>query len=404
MSESISESALPDKLKKLWLRAVAAVEMKNHGYAISILQNVLREEPAFLEGRQVLRACSLKKAREAGPKKGLVISQGAMGIKGKIKKDPKNAMLEIEKRLESEPKSVELNEMLFEAAKLAGLPDTAAFALTTIRENHEENTKSLHKLAEHYMIQGQIEMAAEVYTEIVKRDPSDGDASKAARDASAKHSMAQGGWDGGGDFRSKMRNQGEAAELEQAGRSGMTMEQMEQQEATLGAKYAEDPNNIDVVRRLADLSERMEKWEQAHSYYAWAFSLSSSDTALQNKVEQVADKMRQAQLTTLETEIATDGPDVEEKKALLAQLRGEATETRITEARARVDRNPTYSRTSACEEQPFASFEIHAHSWQMLSQERYVRHCRHPLQRCDFRDALDGQFQERRSIQSGNCL
>lgn len=340
-AETIPESGLPDKLKKLWLKAVAAVEMNNHGYAISLLQGILREEPAFLEGRKVLRQCALKQVRDAGPKRGLDMSQGGMGIKAKIKKDPKDAMIEIEKRLEATPKSIDLNELLFEAANLAGLPETAAFALTTVRENHEDNTKSLHKLALHYMQQDQIEKAAEVYNEITNRDPSDGAASKAARDASARHSMKQGGWDGGGDFRSKMRNQEQAAELEQAGRSGMTKEQIEQQIITMGARYAEDQNNLDVVRRLADLYERYEDWESAHSYYNWASTLSPHDSALQNKVEEAKDKMRQAQIKALEKEVLEDGPDVEEKRAILAELQASSTEERIAEARTRVDRNPT---------------------------------------------------------------
>jgi tetratricopeptide (TPR) repeat protein len=338
---SVPESALPDNLKKLWLKAISAVEMNNHGYAINLLQSILKEEPAFLEGRKVARACGIKIARDAGPKKGLTMSQGTMGLKGKMKKDPRATIIEIEKRLESEPTNVDLNECLFEAANLAGLHETAAFALTTIRENHEGNAKSLHKLAEHYLLQGQTEKAAEVYNEIVKRDPSDGAASKKGRDASAMASMKQGGWDSTGDFRSKMKNASEAAEIEQASRSGMTREQIDAQIVVLGAKYAEDPNNLDIVRRIADLYERKEDWENAYSYFHWAFTLSKSDSALQNKAESMADKLRQHQIKTLEAEVAQGGPEADEKKAILDQMKGQAIDERIQEARARVERNPT---------------------------------------------------------------
>src|SRR5258708_29634899 len=46
-----TEKELSASLHALWLKAVAAIELRNFGYAISLLQEILTQEPEFLTGR-----------------------------------------------------------------------------------------------------------------------------------------------------------------------------------------------------------------------------------------------------------------------------------------------------------------------------------------------------------------
>src|ERR1041385_5254695 len=39
-----------------WLKADAAIGLRNFGYAISLLQGILKQEPEFLTGRRLLRS------------------------------------------------------------------------------------------------------------------------------------------------------------------------------------------------------------------------------------------------------------------------------------------------------------------------------------------------------------
>ena len=57
----------------------------------------------------------------------------AASLKGNslVKKDPKAAMELAEKSLENDPTNPQINHLLKEAAKAAGYPDIAAFALET---------------------------------------------------------------------------------------------------------------------------------------------------------------------------------------------------------------------------------------------------------------------------------
>src|SRR5439155_1074413 len=50
-----TEKELSEDQRAHWLKAVAAIELRNFGYAISLLQGILKQEPQFLTGRQLLR-------------------------------------------------------------------------------------------------------------------------------------------------------------------------------------------------------------------------------------------------------------------------------------------------------------------------------------------------------------
>jgi hypothetical protein len=56
-----TEKELSEAQRSHWLKAVAAIELRNFGYAISLLQGVLRQEPEFLTGRQLLRRAETAK-------------------------------------------------------------------------------------------------------------------------------------------------------------------------------------------------------------------------------------------------------------------------------------------------------------------------------------------------------
>ena len=60
-----TEKELSESLRALWLKAVSAIELRNFGYAISLLQEILKQEPEFLTGRQLLRRAEVTKSKSA---------------------------------------------------------------------------------------------------------------------------------------------------------------------------------------------------------------------------------------------------------------------------------------------------------------------------------------------------
>ncbi len=117
-----------------WLKAVAAIELRNFGYAISLLQGILRQEPQFLTGRQLLRRTEVTKRRSA-KKSFFNISTAPLAVmkaQREIKRNPKHAVEMLEKVLEDEPYNRQANLVLKEAALAAGWPEIAVFALRTL--------------------------------------------------------------------------------------------------------------------------------------------------------------------------------------------------------------------------------------------------------------------------------
>jgi tetratricopeptide (TPR) repeat protein len=276
----ITAKDLPKNLSDLILKADAAIEQSNLSYAVKLLMSVLKLEPGFLEGRKKLRAAEMV---IAGPPKKKGLFGGALGLgklKSQSKKDPVGVLDGIEKELEKDPYNAAANDLLFDSAMRANMLDTAAFALETVRKGTPENTKLLHKLAEFYINRNMPDHSAAVYKDICKVDPTDTDAVKGEKDATARASMARS-QDSSGGFLKK--DNAATLELEKLSRAAMTSDQLEEKRDGLIEDYNADVNNFDISKRLADVYEQMEDWAMAHQMYDWAHSLSSGDVALKQK-------------------------------------------------------------------------------------------------------------------------
>src|SRR5207247_5500712 len=126
-----TEKELSETQRSHWLKAVAAIELRNFGYAISLLQGILKQEPEFLTGRQLLRRAEVTRTK-AAKKSMFNISTAPIAVmkaQRELKKDPKHAVEMIEKVLEDEPYNKQANLALKQAAVAAGWPEIGIFAL-----------------------------------------------------------------------------------------------------------------------------------------------------------------------------------------------------------------------------------------------------------------------------------
>lgn len=327
MIEAISENQLDQSQADLWNKACQAVEVKNYGYAINLLKAIVTHLPGFLEARKVLRACEIR--LNPTPKKKGLFGGARVSVS---KKDPAVTMTSAEDALEADPYSEGANEALFNAAREAGLMDTASFALETVREGHPENKKLLHVLADFYIEHSKFEEAAGVYHDILKVDPADSVAKKGETACMARASMSKK-WDADAGRK-------EAADLGKADKQGMTRQEMEDRLAALSAQYANDQQNLAIVRDIAGVYEQMEDWGNAYSFYSYAYSLSGSDISLKSRAEAMNAKIRQGQLAELERQAAAN-PDDPEVLAKLDEARMAIALQMVEDAKARVETNPT---------------------------------------------------------------
>src|SRR5205807_5457020 len=167
-----TEKELNETQRSHWLKAVAAIEMRNFGYAISLLQGILKQEPEFLTGRQLLRRTEVTKYK-AVKKSFFNISTAPIAVmkaQRELKKNPKRAMEMVEKVLEEEPYHRQANLVLKEAAAAAGWPEIGVFALRTLLEEDQRDLKLLQELAELYGAMGQSDQEVEIYNRISEID------------------------------------------------------------------------------------------------------------------------------------------------------------------------------------------------------------------------------------------
>lgn len=336
----VTEAEIPEASRALYLKGMSAAETSNFDFAIKLLQQVVKDNPGFLEGRQLLRKCAIKNTGGAKKKKGLLGGMTGKKLQSIAKKDPKEGINAAEEELAETPYSPDANDVLFDCANLLGLRETAFFALETVREGSPEKTSLLHKLAEHYLSVNEPEKASEVYNTIVKEDPTDSSALKGAKDSIARASMKKGGWSETADISAMKKDAGETAALEAANRTAMTRGQLEEKRDQLAANYAQDQHNLFNVRELADIYEQLEDWGNAATFYDWAFQISSNDTALQHKASEMKERLAEEEVKNLEKS-ASENPDDPEVQERLEALKSARVAQQVETAKERVEQNPT---------------------------------------------------------------
>ena len=342
-----TEKELSEDQRAHWLKAVAAIELRNFGYAISLLQGILKQEPQFLTGRQLLRRTEVTRLKTA-KKKFFNVSTASVAVmkaQREMKKDAKRAVELIEKILEDEPYNKQANLALKDAAVAAGWLETGVFALQTLLEENARDTKLLHELARLYHELGESEREVEIYNRISAIDPADAAAMRLGKDASARDSMKSGGWAAAASYRDLIKDKEAAVSLEQQSRMQLTEESLGRQIAEVYALHEAEPQNIDIARRLGALSEQKDDLDAAIAWYRYASDLTQgSDPGLIRKISDLRVKVTEREIAALEESIANNAGDtmvLTEKNSALAAAKKRRAEMLIEEARKRVERNPT---------------------------------------------------------------
>jgi len=342
-----TEKDLGEAQRSHWLKAVAAVEMRNFGYAISLLQGVLKHEPEFLTGRQLLRHAEVAKLK-AEKKKLFNLSTASIGVmkaQRELKKDPKRMIELLEKVLEDEPYNRQANLALKEAAVAAGWPEIGVFALQTLLEEKPADAKLLHELARLYHGMGAPDLEVETYNRITAADPLDTDALRLGKDASARASMKTGGWTEAESYRDLIKDKELAVSLEQQNRMALTGDSLEQQISEIYARHEAEPESVDHSRKLGALYEQKEDFESAIAWFQYAADLTNgTDPGLVRKVSDLGMKQSERQIAEHEEFLSRHSPEHEsyaERAAALPEARKQRLEILIGDARKRSERNPT---------------------------------------------------------------
>jgi tetratricopeptide (TPR) repeat protein len=343
-----TEQELSGAALDLWKRGKAAADSNNRDYAVQLFADLLKREPSFLGGRQLLRAVEIQrfKAQSALSRQlgGVKTAGAAMKAAGALKKNPSEALVLAEEVLAADPYNAKGNEVLGEAAQALGLPEIAILARETIADANPNDKKNLHTLAQLCLKLSDFNRAISVFERILAIDPRDGDAQSGMKNATAQLASSTGGWEKGGDFRDSLANKDQAIQLEQQQKVANTADAIAEQIERLSHQVSAHPNNLVYPKQIADLYLKQEDYENAIVWYTYTFEQSGkTDASLEKTIGNLQIKKVDHDIANARAnaEASAADPEVQQQwNDYLAQLVTYRKQLALETAQARVQRYP----------------------------------------------------------------
>jgi len=342
-----SERELSPSNREMVNRSKSAAQSKNYDYAISLLQNVLKAEPLFLDGRRYLRAVEIEKynALSSFNRQMINMKSGSAAVKlaGVGKKDPAEQLSLAEEVLAIDPFQSKANALIADAGTALGFPEFKAFAYETLAKGKPTDKAILNTLASTYMELKEATKAEKTYERILEIDPRDGEALSGLKNASAAHASRSGGWETASDYRGALKNKTEAEQLESASRIVKSVEAIDEQIALHFAKHQADPANPAHSKAIGQLFAQKNDHVNAIQFYEHAFAAGNRvDSALEKIIGDLRLKKTEHELQDLKTAHAqqTDPELQAQYLAAIEQKENEINEVRLFQAEARVRAHP----------------------------------------------------------------
>jgi tetratricopeptide (TPR) repeat protein len=328
----------------LFTKGNDALQRENYDYAINLFNQVLDKEPTLYDARRALRNAQLRKSGSGGGFfKKMLSSAGSspMVAKGQLalRSDPAAALQIAEQILNSDPNSGPAHRLIVEAATIMQMPKTAVLSLEILVRNSPKDIDVAIKFASALADVGEVVRAERFLTELSRSYPNDGDLTHALKDISARRTMDKGGYDaladGSGSYRDILKNEAEAVSLEQENKQVKTEDTAQRLIEEYELRLKTDPQNLKLLRDLADLYNQKKDHDRALSYLnRLKASGSGADASLDRGIAETMVRKFELQISQLDPE----APDHAEQ---LAKLQAEQKAYQLAECQKRAERFPT---------------------------------------------------------------
>ncbi len=291
MIEEFPISQLDPRLVKQ-LEAADKACQTDSNYSTEIYSAILKQSIGCLELRKKLRALQLRMAQNSTKGfSGLLgkVTAAPFMLRGKSDKDPEGMLNKAEDLIAKSPGNVLAHQMLADAAANLGMMNTAVFAYETIRRIQPKDLRNLKDLGDAYLDAGDTESAIGIGGEIMKINPSDGDAEDLMKRASVAVAMNKGKWEESEDFRAQLKDEAEAQSLEQAAKAVTDSKGLEELIRQTYEKFEQEPENINHYKKLSDYYQRYGDLENAIAWIQEARKQEAgqADVSLEEKERQL---------------------------------------------------------------------------------------------------------------------
>jgi tetratricopeptide (TPR) repeat protein len=291
---------IPRHLREQYEKGKTAFDRKNFDYAVDIFKQVLKQEPAFYDCREALRASQFKKSGGSttmfrkmlsGASSSPLVAKGQLALA----KNPVDAIAIAEDILSSDPNSAAGHKLLGEAAMLCDLPKTAILSLEIGVKNSPKDEEVKKNLARAYSAAGQGDKAEAIFTELMRLHPQDIRLVQELKDISAKKTLKEGGYealaDGSGSYRDILKDKDRAVAMEQEGRQVKTEDVAQNMIAGLEDRLTREPANLKLLRSVAELYEQQKNYDKTlETYQRIVAQEGGTDASLQKVIAETTVK------------------------------------------------------------------------------------------------------------------
>ncbi len=331
------------EVRLLYERGSEALQRQNFDYAITLFKQVLEREPGFFECRKALRHAQLAKAGDkTGLLKKIVTTAGMSTLLGKgqlvLHQDPIEAINIAEQILSADPHNWHAYKLLGQAALAADMPRTAVLSFElALKHAHKDKTLAL-QLADALVKAGDQSRAEKVLTELQRVYPNDLEVAQALKDVSAQRTLQEQGYEaianGTGSYRDILRNEQQAIALEQQQRIVKSEETLDKLIAEHEAQLKAEPNNLRILRALADLYTQRKRFADALACYERVRAVEgATDPSLEKIIATIA-------VRRFDEELAKLDPNAPDYVQQAEKIRAEKLAYQLDECRKRAERFP----------------------------------------------------------------
>lgn len=315
MPKSLSDTH--QRVRESYHRVQEAVRKDNVPYAIDLLLTILEMEPELDEQRKELRELQMGqlKKKKANPLSSVTGMGKLMAVKSAIKKTPEKALPAAEELMKVDPLNSSFMETYEEAAKAAEYPQAAAILYREVLKVDKSNEDLWERLGKLYLEMGEASQANDAFIRLGDLKPNDQQVIKWIKDTSAMDSMTKGGWEQEGDFRNKLKDESEASELEQAGRSQQKLSDMDRLITNQRKRLEAEPENLNLYRPLADsLVKAGQLQEGLDVLYQADEKANHADPMIQRAISETTVKIYDHNIKVLREEGDEDGAKEQEEE------------------------------------------------------------------------------------------
>jgi tetratricopeptide (TPR) repeat protein len=340
-----SLNELPRDLRMLFQKGNDALVRENYDYAIDLYLQVLEKEPTFFDCRKALRNAQFKKAGGGrGFFRKVLSSAGSSPLvaKGQIalRKHPAEALPIAEQIINHDPQSSQGHKLFVEAAMAMEMPRAAAMSLEILVANAPKDKALAIQFANALAQIGEAVRAERFLSEFIEHSAYDNELSQALKDLSAKKTLNEKGYQsvaaGQGSYRDILKDKKEAVSLEQEKRvekSADTAERLIQEYET---RLKSEPENLKLMRNLAELHTQKKEFQRALQYYdrAKTTAAGGSDPTLDGAIAETRVRQFDDQLEKLDRSAADYSDQA-------ARLNAEKLAYQVSDCQKRVEKFPT---------------------------------------------------------------